>query len=333
MKWTLTSAIVVFGLTVVPAGSQTPPVGTEAIGTSKYYELREMTASPQLKNKVVAIRQAFAERKIKVIGDSPTFKVGITRALEIPLERLAGTRVPKDLAEQAKKQNANVPLSLKEPPRGPDAGKCSPAARAFDWRSMGKITPVRDQGACGSCWAFATLGAYESSYGIVKSSAVDGAEQHLLSCSRAGSCGGGWWAFDFVLTTGNATEVTYPYTGTDSVCDLAVAAPLKEASWSYVASTGGIPKIDEMKKALCAYGGLAVAVRATDAFQAYTDGVFNENDPGEVNHGVTVIGWDDDKKAWLIKNSWGTGWGISGYMWAAYGSNKVGTGAAWVVAK
>jgi cathepsin L len=78
---------------------------------------------------------------------------------------------------------------------------------------------------------------------------------------------------------------------------------------------------------------LAVAVRVTSAFQHYTGGVFNERDGGNVNHGVTLIGWDDNKQAWLIKNSWGTGWGEDGYMWINYNSNSIGYRAAWVQAR
>jgi hypothetical protein len=94
-----------------------------------------------------------------------------------------------------------------------------------------------------------------------------------------------------------------------------------------------IPSVTKLKNALCKYGPLAVAVRVTSAFQAYKSGVFNQKDPGGVNHGVTLVGWDDSKKAWLIKNSWGPGWGMSGYMWIGYGSNKIGYGAGWTVAR
>jgi cathepsin L len=103
-----------------------------------------------------------------------------------------------------------------------------------------------------------------------------------------------------------------------------------------VRDDGGLPAPAEIKRALCEHGPLAVAVRVNDAFQAYSGGVFNAQDKackGDgkcVNHAVTIMGWDDSKQAWLVKNSWGTMWGEQGYMWIRYTSNDVGYGAAWV---
>jgi cathepsin L len=103
-----------------------------------------------------------------------------------------------------------------------------------------------------------------------------------------------------------------------------------------------MPTVAEIKKALCEHGALAVAVHVSNAFRLYTGGVFNEQANGLIkNHEVTLIGWDDSKGAWLIKNSWGTGWGgngddassTRGYMWIAYGSNDVGYNASWVDVK
>jgi cathepsin L len=131
---------------------------------------------------------------------------------------------------------------------------------------------------------------------------------------------------------GVATETAYPYTATDTACK-PVPKIYYVTTWGYVIPTGGIPSVDQMKAALCEHGPLAIAVRVTDAFQAYTSGVFNEKAAGAINHAITLIGWDDKKHAWLIKNSWGTGWGEAGFMWIDYDSNSVGDGAAWVDAR
>jgi hypothetical protein len=136
-----------------------------------------------------------------------------------------------------------------------------------------------------------------------------------------------------LIDKGSAKESDYPYTARDGTCRANVQRPYKALAWGYVDPNRKVPTVQALKKALCQYGPLTVAVRVTSAFQAYTSGVFNESDPGQVNHGVTLVGWDEGKDAWLIKNSWGTGWGQSGYMWIAYGSNSIGYAAAWVQAE
>lgn len=158
---------------------------------------------------------------------------------------------------------------------------------------------------------------------------IDTAEQHILSCSGKGTCNGGWWAFDTVKTPGTARETQYPYQAIDSTCNTGIATPHRAVNWGYVHASGGVPSATQIKTALCQHGPLAVAVNVTPAFQAYTGGVFNENNQTTINHAITVVGWDDVQGAWLIKNSWGVGWGLAGYMWIAYGANRVGDGAAW----
>src|SRR5205823_4760917 len=136
---------------------------------------------------------------------------------------------------------------------------------------------------------------------------TDTSEQDILSCSGAGTCGGGWWmrAFNYAISTGVATEADYPYMATDSPCNASVSRPYRATAWGYVIPSGGIPSVNQVKQALCDHGPLSVGVFVTSAFQAYTGGVFNEQDTSHgINHAVTLVGWDDSKGAWLIKNSW-----------------------------
>jgi len=91
-----------------------------------------------------------------------------------------------------------------------------------------------------------------------------------------------------------------------------------------------IPTVDQIKQAIYTYGSVSAYIYADKFFQAYKSGVFNNSKRYKwTNHAIQLVGWDDTKQAWLLKNSWGTSWGINGFMWIKYGSCRVGEGAAW----
>lgn len=295
-----------------------------SITPSLDYEKRELGASDAIKSELAALRS-------EAEANQWTFEVGYTTAMDFAIEEITGLKPPDNWLELAKQQNS-MAQELKEP-KPLSLGNCVASAAKFNWADNNGVTGVRDQGNCGSCWAFATHGAFEGSYAILNKTLIDSSEQDTLDCSGAGSCGGGWWAYQYLIDTGSAQETDYKYVAVKGTCKSSVSRPHKAVAWGYVDSTKEIPTVDALKKALCEYGPLGVAVAVTPAFQAYKSGVFNENSTANVNHGVTLVGWDDSKKAWRIKNSWGTGWGESGYMWIAYGSNKIGYGASWVQAK
>jgi C1A family cysteine protease len=194
------------------------------------------------------------------------------------------------------------------------------------------------------------MGAYEGSYAIRNGQLVDTSEQYILNCAKAGDCRTGWWmpVFDYLINHGTTTEAADQFTGNDALpCPTNLPLPYRASSWGFVArDQWTIPSTQAIKLALCAHGPLATAVYADEAFQAYTGGanggeVFDEPfiqiGPHQVNHGVVILGWDDQKKAWLIRNSWGPGWGTragygneKGYMWIAYSTNNIGIATAWV---
>jgi cathepsin L len=215
---------------------------------------------------------------------------------------------------------------------------CSPHSASFDWRQRGKVTPVKSQ-SCGTCWDFTAMGAYEGSYALRNDQMVDMSEQYILNCAGAGTCAGGWWmpVFDYMVTHGTAREQDDAFTGNDhQICPAAISTPFRAVNWGFVANNvSTVPSVDAVKQALCSHGPLATAVMVDTAFQAYTGGVFDEHTThfDWINHGVVIVGWDDAKRAWLIKNSWGTGWGDKGYMWIDYHTNNVGIATAWIDAK
>jgi C1A family cysteine protease len=230
----------------------------------------------------------------------------------------------------------------------------SPDSSAFTWVNRSMVTPVRFQQQCGSCWAFTSAAVVESNYMIRRGVSLDLSEQHFLDCAeaqqpiyrngqvyyvknKAGNCQGGWYGpvFEYLLNNSAALEAQIPYKNAQGACRASNTDKYKIAAWGYVKPDAGIPTVSSMKEALCKYGPIAACVKVTPALQAYKSGIFDEFAPvsGErdINHAITIVGWDDGKESYLVKNSWGTQWGDRGYVWIKYGCNNIGYGAAWVV--
>ncbi len=212
---------------------------------------------------------------------------------------------------------------------------------SFDWRKKGKVTSVKDQGGCGSCWAFSTVGPFESLLKIKQKVTTDLSEQYLVSCNTDGwGCNGGWFAHDYhwkkkppsEKRAGAVLEKAFPYAEEDVSCGGPYKHPYKLTGWRYVTNNKSVPSVAKIKEAIYRHGPVSVAVCAGSAFQSYKSGVFktNETCSGVVNHGVVLVGWDDAKKAWILRNSWGTSWGQKGYMYIRYGTSKVGYAANYV---
>jgi hypothetical protein len=227
-----------------------------------------------------------------------------------------------------------------------DPGACSPDSKKWSWGA--RVPPIQYQGMCGSCWDFASMATVETSNSIVNDSMHDLSEQDVLDCARdqdgsdVGSCSGGRYegVFDYLTMGGVTEESVNPYSVQEGTCSSKSANRYGVEAWGFVDPDAHTPyswvpvATDKLKNAICKYGAISVVVYASSAFQGYTGGVFDEpTASGTVNHAVNLVGWDDDKGAWLLRNSWGIGWGENGYMWITYGSNDIGTWATWAVAK
>ncbi|MGO9951162.1 MAG: C1 family peptidase [Dissulfurispiraceae bacterium] len=205
------------------------------------------------------------------------------------------------------------------------------APSTLDWRNDGGnyVTPIRDQGSCGSCWAFATTAALESQILITTAQSgvdINLSEQVMLSCSGDGSCSGGYLysASDYLVSTGLPAQSCYPYTATNGTCSNACTN--WENTAYKVASIAGIYPVtaDTLKAAIAASGPIVVSMDVYSDFYAYTSGVYSYvSGTLEGGHAILAVGYSDAGQYFIVKNSWGTGWGEAGYFNIAY--SQIGT--------
>jgi len=255
-----------------------------------------------------------------------TFTVDENSATKRSLDELCGLVEPDDWWVDAEFDNTMPTGTL------PDS---------FDWCEQGGCTPIKDQGSCGSCWAFGTVGPLESNILIKDGKVVDLSEQWLVSCNREGwGCNGGWWAHDYHQWktdscggTGAVLEENFPYVAHDASCDCPYPHDYFITDWVFIGSEHGVPSVDAIKNAIYNYGPVSAAVCVNSAFHAYSGGIFNGPSCSNVNHAVVLVGWDDNQGSngvWFLRNSWGDDWGEDGYMRIEYGTSKVGYGSCYV---
>jgi inhibitor of cysteine peptidase len=223
--------------------------------------------------------------------------------------KYVATEETEPLIEQA---NANKTLAL-------------PAA--FSWQS--KCTPVKNQGSCGSCWSFATIGVFEAVINIWDKNIRDLSEQWLVDCDKNfNGCGGGSYAYSMFVNNGAVYESSLPYKAKNGTCASSYPYHEKVKSFGKIANS-----ITSMKQALYDYGPMYVSICAGSTLSGYKGGIITKSDGTSTNHGVVLCGWDDNGGTnghWIIKNSWGASYGEKGYFRIKYGLSAVGTKVAYV---
>lgn len=205
----------------------------------------------------------------------------------------------------------------------------------YDSRAAGHVSPIKNQGSCGSCWAFAMTKAFESHLAVTGHDIQDLSEQDWVSNARGHyGCNGGFMNADFAVEQGVYQESDCPYKARNGVaCN--TGTKTKAMRWGFVGERGRAPTLEEIKAAVYQYGALAVTVAAGSGLSsAADDGSVARCSDRSINHMVTVVGWKADGKL-IMANSWGEGYGDGGFAYLEQGCNKLAStsnGALYVVA-
>ena len=248
-------------------------------------------------------------------GDWVAGKTRVGSLSRAEREQLLGFRAPT-AEEWAKVPKADLKVSADLP-------------TSFDWRALGGVTPAKDQGGCGSCWAFAAVGQLEAFVKIYDQRILDLSEQAVLDCDPwDGGCGGGWvaGALELFISDGAVSELCMPYVGYKNVnCTMSSCEILASIDDWYGVSTS------QIKQAVFDYGPISVGMYAHDYFSNYISGCYAADYSDTPNHAVLIVGWDDNmcggEGAWIIKNSGGEDWGMNGFGYVKYGVCSIGSSA------
>ena len=278
-------------------------------------------------NEYLARYEVFKQNVMETFSNEETTYIsGITKFSDLTKQEFK--RIYLNLKYDAMAMSNFNPIYAKDTNAAPDS---------FDWRNYGRVCSVKDQGSCGSCWAFATLGNLESLYAGLKGQCKSFSEQQLIDCDTTDSgCNGGLmeYAFTYLKKIGCINlEEDYPYKGVKGTCktnydkcvDMTVTGYKKLGS-SY--STWSPVDEDEIKEFLYETGPLAVALNA-NPLQTYVSGILDVSSSqcpsSGINHAVLLVGYGTaELPYWIVKNSWGTAWGEKGYFRIRRGNGTCG---------
>jgi len=205
-----------------------------------------------------------------------------------------------------------------------------PLPSSYSWVSKGMTTPVYNQGDCGSCWAFSTTESIESMVAISGSQGglLSLSMQQIVDCDTSDDgCNGGDppTAYQYVISAGGLESYAdYPYTGQDGNCAFQASEIARRiSSWQWVTQS---QNEQEMQQFTYSSGPPSVCVDAS-SWDSYNGGVYTSSNCGtQLDHCVQIVGWgvQQGMNVWVVRNSWGTDWGYSGYLYVAIGQDACG---------
>ncbi|KAI1902308.1 hypothetical protein AGOR_G00043430 [Albula goreensis] len=272
-----------------------------------------------------ALRRSIWEKNMQLIeAHNQEYELGM-HSYELAMNHL-GDMTPEEVVE--KMTGLQVPLVREANSTFiPDYSEELP--KAIDYRKLGYVTPVRNQGSCGSCWAFSSVGALEGQLMKTQGKLLSLSPQNLVDCVKENDgCGGGYMinAFKYVKKNGGIdSEEAYPYVGEDQSC-----AYNKTGKAAEIRGFKEVPEGSEkaLQAAVAKFGPISVGIDASlGTFFQYRRGVYYDRDcdKDNINHAVLVVGYGatpKGKKYWIVKNSWGEDWGDKGYILMARNRNN-----------
>ena len=268
-----------------------------------------------------------------------------TPTAKIPVPQDAPTLPPKPPPPRTGFIPPPVDLSHLKGDRMPEGVRAAALPSKWDWRDQGVVTSVKDQGACGACYAFATIGNIESKLLLDGAGSYDFSENNAKECNwYDSSCGGGNYKkmASWLSKKGVVLESCDPYVPSNVACKTTCSYIKTLLDWRII-SGNVVPSTNVLKGYIYTYGPVYTSMYAGDGdaweteFDNY-DGSYtlHYTGPETPNHAVLIVGWDDSLThaggtgGWIVKNSWGTDWGDNGYFYIAYGSASIGKYSSFV---
>lgn len=253
--------------------------------------------------------------EIEMINANPkyTFKAAVFHHADLTLEekRARYTGARPELNRKGPKTPAPQ-VGLDQLQQTPD----------IDWVAKGVVSPIQNQGQCGSCWAFSSTSNIESVNACATGKLLKLSEQQFVDCSSGYGnmgCNGGWMdnAFQYAEVYGDESENAYPYTATTNSCKYQ-----KSAVIANIVSYKDQPSCPQVMNALQT-STVSVAIAVVNSFYSYASGIYNDAtcNTAQIDHAIVITGWKNNNGSpyWIVRNSWGTSWGQAGYIWMTAG--------------